>query len=98
MPASATTPTRALPRLLVALAAVALLALALPAASSAGAPRFDLGLQDPLDPQFHDPDGAHAYRRASQQHVRYVRIAVAWSSIAPRKPSNASDYHDSAYV
>jgi hypothetical protein len=98
MPAPAATPTRALPRLVIALAAVALLALALPATSSAGAARFDLGFQDPLDPQFHDPDGAHAYKRASQQHVRYVRIAVAWSSIAPRKPSNASDFHDSAYI
>jgi hypothetical protein len=84
--------------LLAALAFVAALVLALPAIALARPTRFDTGLQDPLDPNFHDPDPAHALSVARQQDVRFIRIPVSWSSIAGSQPADPTNPADSAYL
>jgi hypothetical protein len=85
-----------LPQVVAALVAALLVALAAPALS-AGAGRFDIGLQDPFDTAFGETDTNGAFRAMNAENVRFVRVPVAWAVIAPTKPANASDYNDPAY-
>jgi hypothetical protein len=85
------------PRLaLTAFAAIALLALAAPGLAH-GAGRLDLGIQDPLDPLFRERDEANAYSVVRALNIRFVRVPVAWSSVAPTRPESAPDPDDPAY-
>lgn len=82
--------------LAAALALAALGAIAVPAAVAAPN-RFDIGVQDPLDPGFGERDPGGAYDAVSDAHMRVVRVPVPWVAIAPNRPANPAAHEDPAY-
>ena len=78
------------------LAALAVAMLVAPA-SAWGADRLVTGVQDPLDPVFHERDRDSAYRVARDLGMRVVRVPVAWRTVAPGQPAAPEDPADPAY-
>jgi cellulase (glycosyl hydrolase family 5) len=76
---------------------LALAALAVAPAGATGANRFDIGITDPLEPGFGEQDTAAAYDAVRAAKIRLVRIPVAWSTLATRRPRNAAAHTDPEY-
>jgi hypothetical protein len=83
-------------RILSVLAALLVAAVAAPA-SAWGADRLVTAVQDPLDFAFHEPDPDSAYQAARGVGATVVRVPVAWSSLAPTRPSAPTSPDDPAY-
>jgi hypothetical protein len=79
------------------LAAVAVAALAMPSLASAGAPRLDIGIQDPLEEAFHEQDPSGAYDAIDRAGIHVVRVPVPWAVAASKRPADPSDPTDPAY-
>jgi len=67
------------------------------AGAPAGAQPLVTGIKDPAGPGFDEPDLATAYRTIAGAGATTVRMPVAWTEIAPKRPANAADLGDAAY-
>ena len=65
--------------------------------ATGGARGLTTGITDPLDSAFAERDGIASYHVARVAGIRVVRVPVAWNTVAPSAPAQATDPNDRAY-